>query len=247
MPRRTDEDRASVAVLRKAGYTKGRIRQEKGFSRIFINRWWNEVDYFPDKPRSGRPPKLTPEQKAEVIKSVKGKRHRSTRKVANELKEQKGIEVSRYTIRRVLRSEKLGPRHRQKKFKLTADSKQKRLEFAHDNLYRNFTNCVWLDESHIKPNQTGNRKNNIVWTDDPSELPVMEVTTQGKAFQVVGAMSREGVFPLATYEGNMNAQKYIAVLRDDILPEARRRFRKRPFCLIQDHCSSHDAKKHKPS
>src|SRR6185503_17315714 len=76
-----------------------------------------------DRPRRGRPRKLTPALKRQVIDRAEGKRHVSNRDTAAWL-QRKGMSVSRETVRRTLKEDGLYPFHRRRQQRLT--QKQKR-------------------------------------------------------------------------------------------------------------------------
>ena len=84
----------------------------------------NDIGSIKDRPRSGRPRKLTILDKKRLVKEVKGHR-RSTRKISATFKTSKSEKISHVTVRSILKEQKLIP-HRGKK--TTLDSRAKREE-----------------------------------------------------------------------------------------------------------------------
>lgn len=120
MVRRTEDDRFRVISLSAAGKTQSAIVRETGFPRKFVKRWFGRHDPN-DAPHPGRVPKLTPPTVATVRSLMKGKRRRSTRKVAALLREKKGIELSKSSVWTAAHRAGLTAYHKQRKPLLTAE------------------------------------------------------------------------------------------------------------------------------
>ncbi len=85
MPPRSFEDRTRVILLRRDGHGEAEIIRRTGFSRRFVRRWMaasNNHEDASDRPRTGRPRKLVPAVIHTVRAHMKGKKGRSSRKVA---------------------------------------------------------------------------------------------------------------------------------------------------------------------
>ena len=88
MPHRSEHDRAKVGIMREQGYTKAQIHSQTGFSRTFVDRWWDagqDKKPFHDKPRCGRPRKLQTALQNKAVKLATDKQHMSWRQIAKTL------------------------------------------------------------------------------------------------------------------------------------------------------------------
>jgi transposase len=93
-------------------------------------RRFEELGNFKDKPRSGQPKKLDSRDTARLVKQVKGKECKSTRKMASSFKTKDKRSVGRETIRKALKTSGLYPHKKRKVTLLTDRQKKKRVEFA---------------------------------------------------------------------------------------------------------------------
>ena len=75
----TERERAAVSILLHEGYNKSTIASQLGVSRHTVYRWIDENQSLHDRPRSGRPRKLSQEQVNWLIHETQDKRRRSTR------------------------------------------------------------------------------------------------------------------------------------------------------------------------
>lgn len=126
-------DRARVIALRQDGHTAAEIMRRTGYKKDFVYRWVSAADNgedVTDRPRSGRPPKVTPPVIRQVRAHMKGKRRRSTRKVAQIMAERHGTVMSRESVRRAAKKAGLTAYHRQKKPLLTERIMRRRFRFA---------------------------------------------------------------------------------------------------------------------
>lgn len=123
-PQRTVE-RARILLASADGLSGNEICAQVGVSRPTVTRWLDRYQadglsaLLGDRPRSGRPPTLTPELEAEIIRKTLHEKpasatHWSTRLMAKEV----GVHAS--TISRLWRSHGLKP-HRVEYFKLSRD------------------------------------------------------------------------------------------------------------------------------
>ena len=90
----------------------------------------NDIGGIKDRPRSGRPSKLTASDKKRLVKQAKGHERRSTRKIAATFKTSKSEKIGRDTVRSTLKEQGLIPHRKKKRPKLTPEQKEKRVIFA---------------------------------------------------------------------------------------------------------------------
>lgn len=152
------------------------VADNLGRSVGFVKKWWN-VDinhntYQTDK-RSGIPATtLSNQLQAQILRFCKNQRKRGTRKCAKYVNRNGTNNVSHQTIWHFLRASQLKPRHRRNVPMLSALNITHRLELA--DFLSNLTDDQWLnmvvmDEFFIYMQRKINSKNDVIWTDDPSE------------------------------------------------------------------------------
>src|SRR4051794_5467704 len=106
MAHRSEADRIAVIALRHDGLSPAAIKRRTGFSREFIRRWISAADQrrsASDRPRSGRPPKLTPPVVRMVRAHMKGRLGRSCRKVAKIMQARHNIKLGHVSVRTAAR------------------------------------------------------------------------------------------------------------------------------------------------
>src|SRR5689334_16356456 len=105
MSRRPAEDRWAVISWHKQGLTTAAICRTTGFDRRFVTPCiskYNDSGSLNDAERAGRPRKLSKGVEQTVEKKMRGKRRRSSRVIARELKRQKVWDVSYSTVQRTV-------------------------------------------------------------------------------------------------------------------------------------------------
>ena len=107
-PSRRVRMRAHSILLSNRGHTIKSISDIYEVDRDTVSSWidsWEKYGYdgLPDKPRSGRPPKLTEDEKKTAEDLIRANR-RSVKKAAAELKEKTGKTVSLRTLKRIAKS-----------------------------------------------------------------------------------------------------------------------------------------------
>ena len=107
-PSRRVRMRAHCILLSNRGYTIKSISDLYDTDRDTVSSWidsWEKYGYdgLPDKPRSGRPPKLTEDEKKTAEDLIRANR-RSVKKAAVELKQQTGKTVSLRTLKRIAKT-----------------------------------------------------------------------------------------------------------------------------------------------
>jgi transposase len=246
MPRHSVEDRAKVHIMWEQGKTWDEIKTAVHGSNDFVRRWHKQEGSYDDKPRSGRPAKLSAADIKVITKTAIGKLHQSTRKVAEKVtgkrKARGESSASQQTVMRALRQIGTSPYHRRKKPRIMEAQADKRVEFATEHKDDDFSLSVFVDEKHWQPYSAANRKNDIVWATDPSKVPVMQVMQQGPTVRTIGALTRNGLTRLVLYEGGLKAAKYQEILEDFLIPDVNELLEGENWRLIQDGAPPHSAK-----
>ena len=247
MSRRPPEDRGAVVFLHKDGLTTAEICRKTGFDRGFVTRWisrYNDSGSLDDAAGAGRKRKLSKSVERTVEKKMRGKRRRSSRVIARELKKQKVADVSYSTVQRTMHRRDLHAFRQRKASRLSKTHKRGRLQFAKANTKKDWNNVVFSDEHTFKQFKGGNPRHNFVWAKSVSEVPAKEVERWGLTVDAWGGFSSKGKTELALYEGTLDAHTYQDILQKKLLPAAQRWFQdeKEAWELQQDKASCHTAK-----
>ena len=247
MSRRPPEDRWAVISWHKEGLTTAEICRKTGFDHQFVTRWiskYNDSGSVDDAARAGRPRKLSKRVERTVEKKMRGKRRRSSRVIARELKRQKVADVSYTTVQRTAHRRGLQAFKQRKTSRLSKAHKRGRLKFARTNIKKNWSNVVFSDEHTFKQFKGGNPRHNFVWAKSVSEVPGKEMERWGLTVDAWGGFSSQGKTELAFYEGTLDAHAYQDILENSLLPAAQEWFgdEKEGWELQQDKATCHTAK-----
>jgi transposase len=247
MSRRPPEDRGAVVFLHKEGLTTAEICRKTGFDRQFVTRWisrYNDSGSLDDAAGAGRKRKLSKGVERTVEKKMRGKRRRSSRVIARELKKQKVADVSYMTVQRTVHRRGLHAFKQRKTSRLSKTHKHGRLQFATNNIEKDWSNVVFSDEHRFKQFKGGNPRHNFVWAKSVSEVPGQEMERWGLTMDAWGGFSSQGKTELSFYEGTLDAPAYQDILENSLLPAAKGWFddEKGGWELQQDKASCHTAK-----
>lgn len=197
-------------------------------ARIFISksgvgkvvRRWKETGTVADRSRPGRPRSTRKEDETCLKRIALRNRHHSLPKLREELRERKGVGVSRQTITRRLKEAGLSRRVAVKRPLLTANQKERRVAFAEN--YRTATNSFWsrVGFSDEKVFQAGGQNTKCLVTRRSSEKfhpkCIRRTPKRGVQIHVWGFISWHGMGPLRLVNGNLDAQRYQAEIIPDI-------------------------------
>src|SRR5882724_6627215 len=250
MSRRTPADRWTVITWHKEGLTVADICRKTGFDRQFVSRWIKKFeksecgDCIEDDRRTGRPRKRTARVERAVENKMRGKRLRSSRIVARDLKRQKIADISYTTVQRAAHDRGLRPFRRPKPSRLTAKHKQDRLRFAKANRKKDWSAVVFSDKHKFKQFKGGNPAHDQVWAKSVSEVPPKEVERWGLTVDVWAGISPRGKTELFIYEGGLDGKGYQHILEQALVPRAKALFKeeKGGWELQQDKATPHTSK-----
>uniref|UniRef100_A0A4W5JT17 Tc1-like transposase DDE domain-containing protein n=4 Tax=Hucho hucho TaxID=62062 RepID=A0A4W5JT17_9TELE len=187
-----------------------------------------------NRPRHGRPKKLSARAQRHIQRLSLGNRRMSAASIAAEVEGVGGQPVSAQTIRRTLHQIGLhGCRPRRKPL-LKMMHKKARKQFAEDKQTKDmdyWNHVLWSDETKI--NLFGSDGVKRVWRQPGEEykdkcvLPT--VKHGGGSVMVWGCMSAAGTGELQFIEGTMNANMYCDILKQSMIPSLRRLGRRAVF------------------
>ena len=184
MVRLTAQQRAELVQLHLQGESIDAIVQQTGHARTTVLRWVRRfaVDgLLLDRPRSGRPLSvMTPTvvgRIRQLAKAKRGRRSRSTRQIAAVLSS-RGTLISRTSVCQALHSKGVKPYVQPQVPLQRYGDKQRRLRFAAEQKERDWRCCVFADEKTFVCDPRPNRRNDVIWTDDPHQvLPTLSPST----------------------------------------------------------------------
>ena len=240
-------DRWTVILWHKEGLTTAEIGRKTGFDRQFVTRWVNKYNDFgslDDEKRAGRPRKRTASVEQIIETKMRGKKRRSSRVIARELKRQKIANVGYRTVQRAAHNRGLQPFRRRKTSRLSETHKRGRFRFAKTNNQTNWSKVVFSDEHKFKQFKGGNPRHDLVWAKSPSEVPQKEIERWGLTVDVWAGISSRGKTELAFYQSSLDAKSYQEILQNTLLPAALEWFEdeKSGWELQQDKATPHMAK-----
>lgn len=235
--------RLKMVKLRAEGHTNQYIAKKLKVTLKVVRYTFSrlkETGSIKDRLRPGRPHKLNEGDIKRLVKGVKGRERRSTRKTSSTFKSTISGRVSKSTIQRTLRSKGLFP-HRKKRIpKLTAVQKVKRVEFAKEFRRKDWSDTVFWDEKKFELTHSPNPKNDVVWDEKGKEY-FKEEEKFPKSIMVGLAITVHGPTRLVIYHGKVDAPKFIENIEGPI-DDINKLFKKKKWEWIMDKASIHTAK-----
>lgn len=236
------EKRAAVIALAKAGHDAAFIHNLTGYNKQFVYEWFARAqkgEPMEDRPRAGRPSKLTRAAKNYILQSTIGKRRRSTRVVARDLKNQGLASVGYRTVGRSLRKSGAHPFHPTTVPKLSPQHQEQRYQFSVK--YRNhpWEYTFFVDEKIFQLYSNPNKKNDVVWAFDKNQVPGYEKKRWSPSVHVWGGISMRGTTPLVSIVGSLNGATYRQLLEDHYVPATQELYEDDYPWLLQDKATPH--------
>lgn len=224
---------------RSEGFIADRLKKPKPWVKRTLKRF-EELGTFKDRPRKGRAKKLVTRDQNRLVKRMKGKQHKSTRRTAAAFKNVNKQTVGRETVRKTLHKAGLYPHRKRKTPLLTADHKRRRVEFAQKYRRYDFTNCAFWDETEFDLFATPNPKDDIVWDAKGAEYRYGKSAHPPK-FKFGGAITVHGPTRLVPYTGMIDSLKYIGMV-DKVVGDVDRLFGHHEWTWVQDGARPHTSK-----
>jgi transposase len=245
MVARSFQDRIRVIDLRNQGRRPQQIIDATGFEKRFVFRWCRAADNgrdASDQPRSGRPRKLTPAVVRIVRAHMKGRKGRSSRKVARIMEARHQVRLSASSVQRAAKLAGLRPYRRPKKPLLTDAMRERRLDFAERYRETDWRHVLFSDETTLVLFGEPNRRNNVIWEESAENVSPTQAPKHPSKVHVWGAVSYYGKTDLFIFEEVLDADLYVRILQsrlegvEDIFPG-------RIWMFQQDGDPKHTSKK----
>ena len=225
----TIEERQIILDLRKDGKSFRFIAKlvHKPLSTIhYIVKKFNEDNIVANRPRTGRPSKLSERDERFIVRKIKKNPFESSSNIASELNESYGQNVTARTVRNKIRKSGFRSRVARKKPFINKRNQKKRIEFA--KTYRSMPNSFWnkvifSDES--KFNIFGSDGKKKVWRKPGASLEKKNLKPTlkfgGGSVLVWGCMSAKGVGNLVFIDGIMDKNVYLNIIQNNLAQSAR--------------------------
>lgn len=237
MNKLTDRERITILMMRGWGHMRRSYRAVRdifnasfrvggiplSFSTVqkTVRRFEN-TGTISDLPRSGRPMSAGNEEKSlDVVLTFTEDPHSSVRRAAQV------HEISKSSIHNILKREKFHPFKVTLIHKLNEDDFDRRVEFCDDMMARivqnpNFpSNIVFSDEATFQLDSSVNRQNCRYWAvENPHWAREAKSQYPQKLNVWAGILNNRIIGPFFI-DGNLNAEKYETMLRNQIVPAIR--------------------------
>lgn len=220
--------KVKVWTLREQLFSWGDIAKATNRSKSTVRGIYRRVKNnggFKDKPRSGRPLKLTDRDRRVIVGILNKSKKKSSEVVRKQAAVDHNIDVSTSTIRRSLKKSGYVARVKKKKPLLTIENKRKRLAWAKE--HRTWTvddwrNVVWSDETAFT--LVGSSEQEYTWVKDGEDRAVLddEAVSGTKKFgggklMLWGCMTWEGVGYGCKIDDILDAELYCKILRGELM------------------------------
>lgn len=218
-----------------------------GFNRTTIYKWLQAAAQGGDQalastPASGRPPSLTPEQEQQVFSWVNGQDPRQygldfglwTRAVVAELIEQKfGMKLGLTAIGKLLAKLGLTPqkplqRAYQRDPEAIETWRRERYPAIARQAKEENADIFFWDESGFRADAVHGKTWSL-----RGQTPVVQRPGQRQSISAASAVNAKGAFWFCTYEGALNAELFVTLLKTMM------RYRRRPVHLVLDSLPAH--------
>ena len=213
----------NILSLASHGYSTRHISSKLGFSQSTVSRVLQNL--LPDRniPTAGRPSKLSATSIHAITTQIRSGRAANAVEATKHINSIISHSVSHHTVRRVLKKNSFKAVVKKKKPFLDVRHRRRRLAFALK--YREWTvedwkRVIWSDETKI--NRFGSDGKEYVWKEVGKGLSNREIQGTvkygGGNIMVWGCMGWNGVGRLAEVEGRMDADQYVSIMKDHMLP-----------------------------
>ena len=236
-----EKERAAIVVLHHAGWLAKDIAESIKCSERTVSLWLNRFEdenSLSNHPRSGRPYSLDKDASNSIIQ-FSGEHHTAEPK---DIRRELQLPVSARTIRRELNTAGLFSHVQATEHNFTEFDIQRRLAFANEYLHHNeawWSRVFFSDETHFYLGHHGRIHVQCpIGASHEQEYIQQEPQLHGK-ISLWGCISAEGLGHAELYVGSLNAVKYSAILRHNLIPTFRQFFPDGPWLFQQDNVRFH--------
>ena len=240
-----------LAVRRvREGEKPAEVVKSLGMNRTSIYRWLRAAEgrgrgerALASRPATGRPSKLTPKQRAQVLRWINGKDPRQygldfglwTRQIVAKLVEQKfGVQLGVTAVGRMLARLGLTPQKPlQRAYQLDPQAIERWQRETYPSIAaaarKSGAEIYFWDESGFRADTVHGK----TWA-PKGKTPVIDRPGQRQSISAASAVNAKGGFWFATYQGALNAELFIELLKKKMM-----RGRSKPVHLVVDGLPAH--------
>lgn len=208
----------------------------------WVTRWRSEDEdtALHSRVKSGQPPKLSAADREMILQFVADNPTTNARAIIERL----NLQCCPRTVRNFLHGSNVHCRRPAKKVDMTQQHAECRLNFAMQNLDRDWSHVIFTDEKTFCTSQDGKK---LVWRPNHTRfLPQNIVRTRRSSrlsLAYWGWMSAAGPGELTRIDTRMDAVEYIRILEDVMLPSVRLLYPPpTPITFVQDNSSVHTSR-----
>lgn len=241
--------RTTICEMRRAGNSVSDIIKSTGYAKSTVYRVATAFDDEGKVERSQHCPRSDRKRTKTFLAGLKRSLKSDPSQPMSKLAEKRS--VSRSTISRAI-NEDLGMKSYVRRVHnlLTTRSRALRVERCQELLnhlkHRGGHVRIFVDEKKFVVDEVANRQNTRVIASDPSEVPPVMQSKNPASVMVFAAVASDGkVMPPHFIEAGLkiNAEEYLKILKDVLMPWIRRNYEPFNVMLIQDSAPAHGAKK----
>jgi transposase len=209
----TESERGEIIGLHKLNYSSYQIGRDLKVpqSTVYkIIKKWNQTNSVADKSKTGRPPKLSPDNLRKIEKYIQ----KNDEAVATEIMRDLKLRVSPRTIQRVrAKLNFIGDKGR-KKIILSKEDKIERIKWCHQHKKDKFANALFWDE---KPFELYKRRR-LSWHKKTTPQVSKKRTKYPPRLQVGAGISRKGKTKIMIWKGRGKSKQYCEKLEGSVVP-----------------------------
>lgn len=246
MKRISKDIKNNIASLLDNSLSSRQIAVKLGISHSTVMREQKKLRPNIQKRKAGRPAKLTITDKRNIIRNITSGKADTAIQLTRNLKDSTKIDVSPYTICRALKEAGMKAVTKKKKPYLTPRHIRQRLEFGLRHQHwtvEDWKRVIWSDETKI--NRLGSDGREWVWkkkTDNKLTDREVKGTMKfgGGNLMFWGCMTAQGIGYGCRIDGRMDAEIYVSILDDYLVPMIKYyKLKKNKLIFQQDNDSKH--------
>lgn len=238
-----------IINLLQDGNSFGKVSQLLSIPKSTIFSVWKKYSTqgsVENLPRSGRKKSIDDRAARNLIRHVRNDRKSVLSDITNRFNENYNAHVSNKTVWRCLRKNNYKRCVCKKKIRIRVANRIKRVRWCSERrgwtVEQNWKNVIFSDESQIV---LGSDDRVYIWRkSDEAWLPDCISPGVQKKFSAMiwGCITYHGVGTICRIIGNINSQKYIEILEDNLWPVIARHFANTNFLFMDDNATVHKSR-----
>lgn len=247
------EQKQTIIKMTESGFSSRKISEIIGVSPNSIQKVVKrnaERGSVENKGRTGRKRSVGERGDRVLSRLVKKNRRQTLSDLTDKFNESVPEKVSQRTVRRRLKEQKYQRCSVSKKITISKVNRQNRVSWCRSKLgwtvEGNWDQVIFSDEMKVV---LGKDRKIYVWR-KPGErfqpdclgMYSSHSPRSGISAMFWGCLSFNGVGTLTEVEGNINSEKYISVLDDNLWPLVAKEFPASPWILQEDNCPVHQSR-----